>query len=1060
MRAFRDVSISRKLTVVIMATSSLALLLATISMVGYDVYSFRRSQMNDLATLTDIIGSNSTAALASQDSNAAREVLGALRAEDHVLAACIYTREGRVFATYLRGNPAGIFSPPPVRAEGSRLEAGRLVLFRKIRLEGEEVGTVYLQYDLADVYERLKRYGAAFLVVALGSSFIALLLSSKLQRAISEPIQSLAWVTKVLSVEKNYSIRVAKQSGDELGLLVEGFNEMLEQIQQRDLELQHSRDQLELHVAERTAALEQEITERKQAEESLPERTAYLNALIENSPLAIVVADAQHRLTMCNQAFERLLLHRQSEILGQDLDRLVACDENYEEAADFTRREMAGETVHATTQRRRKDGTPVDVEVYGVPLVIDGELRGVFGLYQDITERKRAEQELQKAKEAAEAASRAKSEFLANVSHEIRTPMNGILGMTELALDTHLHPEQREYLTMVKTSADGLLHVIDDILDFSKIEAGKLDLEVADFRLRDALGDTLKTLAIRAHKKGLELSYRVGAAVPQFLSGDPGRLRQLIVNLVGNAIKFTERGEVVVRVEAESQTHHAVRLHFLVEDTGIGISPEKQNVIFEAFAQADGSTTRRFGGTGLGLTISKRLVELMGGRMWVESEPGRGSVFRFTARFGLPEAPVVEVLPVEPEALENLPVLVVDDNSTNRKILEEMLIHWRMAPRSADGGRAALRTMEQARSAGHPFPLVLLDAQMPDLDGFAVAEQIKRNPALAGATIMMLTSDQQCGDAERCWELGIALYLTKPIGQSDLLDAILTALGHKQQAAPPAEQVTPPLPRTSARSLRILLAEDNSINQGLAVRMLEKRGHRVVLTSNGREALETLEQAAFSGFDAVLLDVQMPEMDGFEATAAIRAREKDFGVHILIIAMTAHALKGDRERCLQAGMDGYISKPVRAADLFAEIERHVPDCVAPAAQPLTLVAGAAEPASSEVLDCDALLAHVDGDTSLLAELVKIFEDELPRLLAALRQAAAEGDARALERAAHTLKGTLSSLAAPAATAAARQLELVGRAGDLARAREACAALEREIARLKPLLVGLCQGVLR
>jgi len=358
------------------------------------------------------------------------------------------------------------------------------------------------------------------------------------------------------------------------------------------------------------------------------------------------------------------------------------------------------------------------------------------------------------------------------------------------------------------------------------------------------------------------------------------------------------------------------------------------------------------------------------------------------------------------------------------------------------------------------LPLILLDAQMPDMDGFAVAEHIKRNPALTGATIMMLTSDQQCGDAERCRELGIALHLTKPIGQSDLLDAILLSLGQRQPAAQLAEQVATPPPRTAQRPLRILLAEDNAVNQGLAVRMLEKRGHRVVLTSNGREALETLEQAAFSAFDVVLMDVQMPEMDGFEATTAIRAREKSFGAHIPIIAITAHALKSDRERCLEAGMDGYISNPVRAADLFAEIERHVPDCVASATQPLTLVADAAEPASNEVLDYDALLAHVEGDTILLAELVKIFEDELPRLLAALRQAAAEGDARALERAAHTLKGTLSSFAAPAATAAARQLELVSRAGDLNAAAKACAALEQQIVRLKPLLLGLCQGVPR
>jgi PAS domain S-box-containing protein len=842
-----------------------------------------------------------------------------------------------------------------------------------------------------------------------------------------------------------------------------------------------------------TFGITRDVTARKRAEEALRLEEERYRSLTEASAAIVWHTPASGEFESEQPGWSAYTGQTWDELKGWGwLEAVHPADRPH--TAKAWSAAVAARSVYQVEHRlRRADGEYRHMLARAVPILDKaGGIREWVGVHTDIDAEKRAEAALREANAAALAATRAKSEFLANMSHEIRTPLNGIIGMTELALDTDLTADQREYLGLVKSSADHLLTVINDILDFSKIEAGKLDLECIDFDLRETLDDTVATLAARAHKKGLELAAHVAPDVPNFLAGDPHRLRQVVVNLVGNAIKFTEAGEVVLSVRGQRAEDRGQRtedggrgtedggqkagaeapagpcplapdsyvLHFSVRDTGIGIAPAARDKLFGAFTQADTSTTRKYGGTGLGLAISSKLVGLMGGRIWLESEVGVGSTFHFTARFGPAEAP--PAAPVEPAEVHNLPVLVVDDNATNRLILREMLSNWGMRPTVADGGPAALAALEEARARRQPFALVLLDGMMPGMDGFDLAGRIQADPDLVGATLMMLSSAGQREDAARCRELGIAAYLTKPVRQSTLLDAIMTAVAGAAADRPAPARTPGPL---AGRRLNLLLAEDNAVNQRLAVAVLEKRGHRVVVAGNGREALEAMDRERF---DAVLMDVQMPEMDGFEATAAIRTLEAATGRHTPVIAMTAHAMKGDREHCLEAGMDGYVSKPLRPELLFATLDelvggaeparggREPPDGSADqgADAPRSPGAGAIPSADGPPLDAAEALKRAGGDHELLRELAGLCLDECPKLMADIRDAIARRDGPRLRLSAHALKGSVANFGAAAARAAAEALEEIGRRGDWADVDGAWDELDGAVGRLRPALAGL------
>ena len=886
-----------------------------------------------------------------------------------------------------------------------------------------------------------------------------------------------------------------------------------------------------------------DITERKGAEREIRQLSARNEALLASVPDIIMEVDTNKVYTWANRTGYEFF---GDDVIGKPAEHYFVGEQTtYDKVQPII--DGGEDIIYVESLQRRRDGE-IRLLARWCKVSKDGEgrIKGALSTARDITERKRAEEKLQESKKAAEASNReletinaqlekaidhannmalaaevadiAKSEFLANMSHEIRTPMNGIIGMTELAMETDLTSEQREYLGMVKTSADNLLAIINDILDFSKIEAGRMVVEQIEFSLRDMVESAIETLSIKAHQSGLELITYIDPSVPDFLLGDPVRLRQIIINLAGNAVKFTEEGEVVCRIELESDlsgkseteivrldtplnplsrgeltqddaSARGVILHFSISDTGVGIPLDRQEAIFESFVQADGSTTRKYGGTGLGTTISKQLVEMMGGKIWIESPSnlntdeerdipllrgvsrrdgacspsastyplipsqegnltpplipplragGPGTTFHFVVEFALQTEQEPKTAGQEMD-LVGLRVLVVDDNETNRHLFCTLLKNWGLQPHSVPGGKEALEALKNACAESASYKLILLDVLMPGMDGFMLAEQIKRIPELAGLKIIVLTSAFCPGDRDRFSKLGISTYLGKPIKQSALLNAIMTEMaGPKIDENNTIFSGQDQSPRKCHRSLHILLAEDNLVNQKLASRLLEKRGHTVVIADNGQEALDILQNEQF---DLILMDVQMPVMDGFEATAAIRRKEAKDGGHIPIIALTAHALTGDRELCRKAGMDGYVSKPINPTELFNAIYGLV------SGPEGKIVTEDLATDDQSVMDINSVMERVGGDKELLAELAELFIEDSQKLLAQIKEAIVRGDARVLERVAHTLKGSVGNFSAKTAREAALKLEEMGRNSELADVDQAYTRLDKEISRL-------------
>ncbi|MCA9166606.1 MAG: response regulator [Planctomycetales bacterium] len=769
-----------------------------------------------------------------------------------------------------------------------------------------------------------------------------------------------------------------------------------------------------------------DVSAHKRTEAELDQERQLLNALLANTPDLIVFKDAEGRCIRVSRAFVHMVgLNDPADAIGKTDADFFAMDyakRSREEELQVMRsgRSLVGKEEELTTADQRQ----IWVSTTKAPLRnYRGEVVGTFGIARDITNRKRFEEAQREAKEAAEAANQAKSDFLANMSHEIRTPLNAIIGMTELVLDSELSNVQQDYLQTVLTSGEALLGIINQILDFSKIEARKIELENVTFSLRDILGDTLKALAFHAHLKGLELAWLVESNVPETLIGDPTRINQIVVNLVGNAIKFTATGEVVLRVTGLKLNDQKMRLHITVSDTGIGIAPEQLEHVFSAFSQADTSTTREYGGTGLGLSISSRLAELMEGGIWVESELSRGSTFHVEL-----VCEVVDAEPDERNIAECIPpglrLLVVDDNATNRLILQETLKQWNTELTLLQGGPQVLEFLQQVPEGKFP-QLMITDHQMPGMDGVQLVSHIRDNPAWSSLPVIVLTSGTRRFELPRLRQLGVELRLLKPVKPSELANAICSILGFTQQAVPvPTQNVV------TQQELSILLVEDGWANQKLAAGLLKKWGHHVTIANNGQEAVDLVSSQA-EPFHLVLMDVQMPVMDGLEATRQIRRMEAAGGRHLPILAMTAHVKTGDEQRCLEAGMDGYLSKPIRREQLQEAIAQ--------------MTSGVAAEKTPEVTDEEAqimemedegpgfnvelALDSVEGDVELLSDVIQVFLEERPGLLRSLLESIAAADAPTLRRAAHTIKGSTRIFGDERVTELSKALEDRGANGD-------------------------------
>ncbi len=843
----------------------------------------------------------------------------------------------------------------------------------------------------------------------------------------------------------------------------------------------------------------QQVRKLRKNEEALNLKQDILTALMEHLPDKIYFKDLHSRFICVNRGQARAMnIENEAELVGKsDFDM-------YSEDHAWPAFRMEQKIIHSgepmvnfEESETWPDGRVTWVSSTKMPLTDkDGKMIGTFGFSRDITASKEAEVMLRKqaaeliaAKELAEAANVSKSEFLANMSHEIRTPMNGVLGMTNLLLDTELSREQRLFTETARNSAEALLAIINEILDFSKIEAGKMEVEMLDFNLRAVVEELNDLLAVKPQEKGLEYVCLIDPEVPSLLQGDPGRLRQILTNLIGNAIKFTQQGEVVLHVKVDKEMQNGVKLRFVVRDTGIGIPAEKLQSLFEPFTQVDASTTRRYGGTGLGLTIAKRLCELMGGELEVDSAPGMGTTFQFTVLFDKQADQSAKDMEL-PEDIRGKRMLIVDDNSTNRLMLKKLLAAWHCHYNEASDARMAVRMLREAAEKNEPYHIAILDMQMPEIDGMTLGKIIKRDPQILRTHLLMMTSMTMQGDISRLEEIGFAAYLTKPVKQSKLYDCLTTLINRKADKDDAKSQAI--ITQYSAtnvakRKLRILLAEDNATNQLLALKLLEKLGYRVDAVGNGKEAVKALEMIAY---DLVLMDVQMPEMDGFEATRCIRDENSAVRDHkVPVIAMTAHALNGDRERCLAMGMDDYLSKPVQASEMdgvlkkwlrrsrsYAEARANVNAAGALAQAAAALTAGTAGQADVVVhahgngnangkASTDALplfdiqrpLELLEGDRSILSEVLKVFLVDAPGRIAELRNALEQGDATATRRQAHALKGAAGSVGALSLQALAAQAERAAEAQDLPRAAMLLPNVETQFNELRVVLSEHCKS---
>ncbi len=1038
--AFRHYSIRRKLMVFFFLLSSVGILVTSVILLPSQFFRYHQNAREEIKAQASILAKNTSAALTFGDQSAANEILSGLKANPRIVAVALFAADNSLFAHYvvsgadsswLRSEFAPLirlatdsnlhFSALQKAAHSFQLFEMRPVVSEPITLDNQQVGTVFIQTDLHYLYSELQFFALLMAGLALTTFLIGWLLATRFQKIISDPIIELSNVMKRVSIEKNYAMRVVSNSPDEIGTLFAGFNEMLQEIQDRD-----------------RIVLEQQqlLLEDKNS------RIRTLTAAVEQSANSIIITTLQGDIEYVNPYFCTTSGYTADEVMGKNPRFLAADDHSSEKYRELWHTVLNGGRWVGEFKNRTKTGEIFWEQATISPVQDDqGVIYRLIAVKVDITTRKRAEEEMRKAMELAEAANRAKSEFLANMSHEIRTPMNGVIGMSDLLADTPLDEEQRQFMDAIRTSADHLMGIINDILDFSKIEADKMELDKVPFLLRPFLGTTLRSLVGKAAAKGLELTVQVHPDVPDTLEGDPGRVRQILLNLLSNAVKFSSSGEVRVDVGLESCADTTLLIRFSVRDQGIGIPEEKLVKVFESFTQADASTSKSFGGTGLGLTISRQLAELMGGRIWVESTPGVGSTFSFTVELVEREQ--------DPQAksrllsLSGLTAMVVDDNQTNRFYLSTLLSGLGFTVREADRSDIALATLCADRDAACLPDLLLVDLCMPEGDGWSLMESLKSRGGFDAIHRILMPSVGVHGDAERCRELGVDGYLVKPVDSEEFHELLRRVLGLEAEARVDRWPVTRHQIREEQVRLVLLVVDDVEINRMVASKILERMGHDVTCAGSGREALALI---AARVFDAVFMDVQMPEMDGLQATAAVRAGEvSSGGRHMPIIAMTAYALAGDRDRCLDAGMDGYVSKPVKPEKIREALEQivgipHRIDefSVHTSSDKCAVVESGIEhtgvPITVPVIpvfDRAGLVSRL-GDEDLVDMFLGKFRAGMPGYLDKLRSELDSGNLEKIQAAAHGIKGTAANIGAEQVRQAALDMEIAAKAGDVAR----------------------------